>query len=122
MPDNHRKVLSEGILLKFESMYNIVLNEDANTIDVCIAYSKRITPHKADEKFSINCKSLKRKITFSLDVIDIWKNLQKDKRYKHYSLFRVNNAANKLKAMYQTVDVNNVLHMLKIEFNGIKRI
>ena len=122
MPDNNRKVLSEGTLLKFESIYDFVFDKETNEIITCITYSERKTAHNANEKFSINCKSLKRKVTFSIDAINIWKDFQDDKKTAHYSLFRVNNTINKLKAMYQEPNKKNVLHMLKIEFNGIKRI
>lgn len=122
MPANRRKVLSDTQLTRFNTMYKIEYDRDNNQILVKLTTCKKVTAHKADEQFHINSVRLNQKIVFSMEAINIWKELQDESRYKGYTLFDVNNTINKLYCMYQPLTKENVLYLLKTNFNGIRRV
>lgn len=123
MPDNNRKVLSKDVLKQLREIYSFEYNENTGQIITRLTTCNRVTKHVAFNKFSINCKRLRKKITFSLDAINIWKETSKEKQNACYSLFDINNIINKLKIMHiSKPNKKLVLDMLTNNFQGIKEI
>ena len=120
MAGNNRKVLSEAVIAKLNSLYTFVYNTSTNTIDVKLSSKNRTTQHSADNSFQLNLKRFRKKITFSLTDIDVWKKCQSINKLKHYSLFDIHNASNKLRVMYQEPTFDNIVYILETNFNGIK--
>ena len=122
MPDNNRKILTKKILDELNQKYVITYNEATTEINVGFRTSKRVTIHSSNAPFFILNKTLKKKVVFSLDAINIWKDFQKDSKMSKYTLFDVNNAVNKLKIMYLPAESWRVKEVLENDFSGIKRI
>lgn len=123
MPANNSKVMSDEILEALNNKYSIVYNAENNTLIVSLKTWKRSTVHNADDFFHINSKvNPKRRVIFSKTAIDIFKELQQNDKTKHITLFDVQNAANKLKVMYQKVTQQKVVELCMKGFDGIKRI
>lgn len=122
MPDNNRKVLSDEVIARLNTLYTFTYNPEKNVIVTSLSTCRRVTEHDADKSFIVISKWLGRKVTFSLDSITIWKEFQADKRLSTYSLFDVHNTVNKLKVMYQKPTAKKVADMLKEQFSGIRHI
>lgn len=122
MPDNNRKVLSDAEIARLNTLYTFVYDAERNVITTQLSTCKRTTEHNADKPFIVISKWLGKKVSFSIDSINIWKELQATKSTAKYTLLDVHNTVNKLKLMYQKPDAKRVLDMLKKQFSGIKRI
>lgn len=122
MPDNNRKVLGYSMLTKLNAIYQFEYNKECDTIITKLSTCNRVTIHAADKPFLINSKRLKKKITFTLDEIDMWKYFLTDKKLAKYTLFDIHNTVNKLRVMYQQPTRKNVADMLLKDFSGIKKV
>lgn len=122
MPDNNRKVLSSSILCRLNAIYQFTYDKENNVITTTLSTCKRTTTHDANKAFLINSKHLRKKITFTIDEIEMWKSFQSDKKLAKFSLFDIHNTVNKLRVMYQEPDRNSVAKMLQNDFCGIKKI
>ena len=122
MPGNHRKALSDLMLMKLESLYQFEYDADTDEVITVLSSCKKRTRHKASEPFVLMVKKLGKKVIFSKDAIEIWKSFRTNNLLSDYSLFAVNNAMTKLMLMYQEPSRQNVSDMLKSKFDGIKRI
>lgn len=123
MPANNSKVLSDKVLAQLNDKYSIVYNANDNTLVVSLKSWNRSTVHDASKWFHINSKvKPKKKIVFSREVIEIFKELQLDTKTKHITLFDAQNAANKLKVMYQKITKQKIIELCMKGFDGIKRI
>lgn len=99
--------------------YKYTFEIEDNNILVKLNHIDRITYHDIDKPFSINVKNL-RKITFSLDAIEIWKSLYNDE--PRPNLFEIQQAVNKLIITYQQVNIENVKALLNGQSIKIKKI
>lgn len=123
MPDHNRKVLSDPIIARLNTLYTFTFEPEKNVIVTTLSTCKRVTEHDADKPFVVISRWLgNKKITFTMLDINIWKELQANKSTSKYSLFDVHNTVNKLKIMYQNPTAKSVSDMLKSQFSGIKRI
>lgn len=122
MPDNNRKILSNKMIEELEQFYYFIYDKEKDTITTKIVGCERKAIHEGNKPFEINSKRFRKKITFSVDCLNIWKQFQEDPKLSKYSLFEVNNTFNKLRIMYQQPDAEMVANMLKSNFSGIKRI
>lgn len=122
MPDNNRKVLSDSIISKFNEIYKFTYDEDSNTIVTTLKDCKRVTNHDANNSFLILSKKLGRKIIFSIEDINFWKEFQKDPKLSEFTLFDIHNSVNKLKALYQPVNSKTLADILLNKFYGIRKI
>ena len=122
MPDNNRKVLSERMIIALEQMYSFDYDETTNEIITKLSTCKKQTRHSLDKAFPLNVKSLRKKIVFSAEVLQMWKDFRTDKKLSKFSLFAVNNAIAKLKVMYQKQDKEHVAKLLLTDFNGIRKL
>lgn len=122
MPDNNRRVLSDSVLSRLKAIYSFEYNAEDNVIITRLSTCKKTTIHDASQQFHINCRRLKKKVVFSMDAINIWKDFSKDKKLSGYSLLDVNNTVNLLKTMYQIPTYDNVSNALKDNFRGIKKL
>ena len=111
---NNIKLLTQKELEQLNEKYFFELEGDM--ILVCLHHYDRVTAHPVNKSFHINCKDV-RKVCFSLDAIDVWK--QMIKKTKKYSLFDVQQAVNKLHLMYLDTTYTNVERMLE---NGITEV
>ena len=121
MAGNNRKVLSESLLAKLNTMYSFTYDTNDNTVNVKLASRNRITKHDADNSFQLNLKQFGKKITFSVLDIEVWKRCQKDSKLSKYSLFDIHNTSNKLRVMYQEPNFDNITYLLQTNFNGIRK-
>ena len=78
MPDNNRKVLSDSIISKLNDIYTFKFDESSNLIITTLKNCKRVTNHDANKSFLIFSKKLGRKIIFSIEDINFWKEFQKE--------------------------------------------
>lgn len=106
---NNCKALSENELAFMNEKYEIWL-EGAN---VCVKCKNRarVTYHSRHEKFSINVKRI-RKITYSVDAIDMFDRFLKDEKAKKFTLTDIQNALNVCRLTYQELNDANVLLIL----------
>ena len=122
MPDNNRRVLNDSTLSRLKAIYSFEYLPEDNLIITKLSTCKKTTAHNASRQFHINCRRLKKKVVFSMEAIEIWKDFSKDKKLSGYSLLDVNNTVNMLKTMYQIPTYDNVSNALKENFRGIKRL
>lgn len=123
MPANNCRVLSDELLAQLNDKYSVVYNPDDNTLVVSLKKMRRTTVHNADGWFHINSKvKPKKKIVFSREVIEIFKELQQDAKTKYITIFDAQNAANKLRVMYQKITKQKIIELCMKGFDGIKRI
>ena len=123
MPANNARVMSDELLKAFNDKYSVVYNPRTNELVVSLKKWKRSTSHDAEQPFFINSRSNpKRKVCFSSEVVSMFKVFQQDDKLKHISIFDMQNAANKLRVMYQRVTKEKVIELCTKGFSGIKRI
>lgn len=108
MARNNIKILTDEQLTILTNKYRFALDEQTSKILVRTAGYSKVTCHLSTEPFSINAKSLKRKVCFSLNAIEIWKNLK-----NRYSLFQIQDSVNRLTLMYQNINEETVLAQIK---------
>lgn len=104
LTDRQRIELKEKYYFEYEDGFVVVKLHDYG----------RTTKHPDDKPFHIN--STIRKIIFSLDAINIWKELYLDEKTRA-SLIDVQHAVNSLYVMYQPINVASVRKFMK---DGIK--
>lgn len=121
MPANNSKVMSSKILRQLNEKYIVKYDDVEDKIVVTLSTCKRITVHDSNKPFHINAKKI-RKVCFNMTVIDIWKELTKEKKYALYTIFDVQNAATLLKVLYQPITKQKILEQLKHKFEGIKKV
>lgn len=119
MPANNRKLLEESFIAKLELMYKFSYNLREDVIVTTFPNSTKVMKRPADKGFLIIVKKFGKKITFNLDAINIWKELQLDRFNSRYSLFAINNAVTFLKITYQNPTKEKVIDVLK---NGIQKL
>lgn len=122
MPDNNRKVLSDSIVGTLNGIYKFILDEKNGVIITTLTNCKRVTNHDANKSFLIISKKLGRKIIFSIEDINYWKEFQKDPNLSKFTLFDIHNNVNKLKALYQPVNSKTLADILQNKFYGIRRL
>lgn len=123
MPANNSRVMSDELLKQFNDKYSVVYNPQTNELIVSLKKRKRSTSHDAERPLFISSRSKpKRKVCFSADVVLMFKEFQQDDKLKHISIFDMQNAANKLRVMYQRVSKEKVIELCIKGFAGIKRI
>lgn len=103
MTKNHIKLLTGSEQRAFNEKYKFTVTD--NKIAVSVSGYNRITLHDIDKPFMINSKI--RKITFTVEAINLWLMLKDD-----HSLVDVQQAVNYLIVSYQPVTVKNVLKAL----------
>lgn len=108
MARNNIKLLTNSQRVALNDKY--IFEHKDNMILVKLHDYGRITAHPDDKPFSIN--SSIRKITFSIDAINIWKELYKDPKTRE-SLVNVQHAVNELYVTYQPVDISSVKKFMK---------
>ena len=113
MKRNNTKLLTPKQLEDLVNKFGFTYDSDADTIFVECKNYQKITAHSAKEKFSINSKI--RKVTFTLDSIDLWKRYFVD-----YNLFEIQNVVNSLYLTYQPITRPNVEKALKDSIFKIK--
>jgi hypothetical protein len=97
---NNRALTSEE-LKKFESNYNITLQNDS----LCIRSLSRDVSrlHPVNKKLVISPRNI-RKLTITVEAIDMWKNYF----VFSYSIFRIQNAMTNLNIQYIPCTYENV--------------
>lgn len=120
MPGNNRKVLQNYELCRLETFYNFTYNRENQTIVTHLTTNSKTTEHSLNKPFKLNVRLLNNHLTFNKDVLEIWKDFQDHPNLSKYSLFRINNAYNALKIMYQNPTRDAIADMLKENFSGIK--
>lgn len=108
MMRNNVKLLTDTQLRLFMHRYQI--DYDGTNIIVKPRLKKRYTHHDANKPFHINAKNL-RKICFTMDAINIWKELY-NPNTKLPSLFMVQQAVNILFISLQPIDIKHVKEIL----------
>ena len=108
MTRNNIKLLTAKELRDLSERYVFEMDSDKKNILVKTRNGMKITYHKIDQPFRINIIG-ERVVVFSMDAIEIWKELYEE--YK-YSLFYVQNAVNKLIVTFQKVDTERVKEIL----------
>lgn len=108
MPRNNIKLLTDRQRIALKEKYYFEY-EDGNVVVKLHGYG-RSTKHPDDKPFHINSKI--RKLVFSVDGINIWKELYVDERTR-VSLIDVQHAVNSLYVMYQPVTVESVKKFMK---------
>lgn len=110
MARNNVKPLTEEQRIAFNKKY--VFEYDFKTDEIIVKFTNygRITTHNSNKNFSINSNI--RKITFTVDAINIWKELYVDKETRE-SLIDVQNAANNLYVTYQEISLDSVKRFIR---------
>lgn len=111
MSKNNIKLLTTAQLQALRDKYSFEL--EGNEILVRTTAIRRIARHPADQPFHINAKPI-RKLSFSIEAIDIWKELLDTKKY---NLIDVQHAVNILTVTYQNVTKEAVIQIVD---NGLK--
>ena len=104
---NNVKLLTERQLEKFNEKYQFALDEDDNIVATLSNYG-RVTKHDSKKGFSINSDI--RKITFSTEAIEFWKELKKE---TNYSLVDVQQAYNILTLSYEIPTIDSIKCLIK---------
>ncbi len=106
---NNCRALSENELAFMNEKYKFWLEGE----NVCVKCKNRarVTYHPRHEKFSINVKRV-RKITYSVDAIDMFDRFLKDEKTKNFTLTDIQNALNICRLTYQELNDTNVLLIL----------
>ena len=116
MKRNNTKLLTEEQKRFINDKYMFKFEEDK--IVVISGIRCRHTYHDSNKPFILNVKGI-RVIHFTMDAIQIWKDLYKD---YPFTLIDVQQAANKLILTYQKVTKEAVLKILKGNDVKIKNI
>lgn len=117
MKRNNVKLLTQEDFELLNSKFEITIED--NKIVVKNKTMKKNTYHDIDKPFHINAKKI-RKICFTMDAINIWKEL-----YKEFTLFQIQSCVNRLILTYQQVNIKNVKEILtkyNLKIEEIKRI
>lgn len=122
MPANNSKLMSDILLKKIKDKYVVEYDAEQDEIVVGLTTCKRKTIHSRKEPFHINSKKPKRKICFSMTVIDLFIDFQSEESTKDITIFDVQNAVIELKIMYQKITKISVLNLIRKKFEGIKKI
>lgn len=113
MLKNHIKLLTEEERLYLNKKYFFVLDDLKNGLWVGLENYNRYTFHPFDKSFSINClKGIKRKITISVEAMEIWKKLLVETN-EEYRLIDIEQAINILHVSYQPITEKSVIEILK---------
>lgn len=99
---NNVKLLTERQLEKFNEKYRFALDEDDNIVVTLLNYG-RVTKHDSKKGFSINSDI--RKVTFSIEAIEFWKELKKE---SEYSLIDIQQAYNILTLSYEIPTIDSI--------------
>lgn len=108
MARNNVKLLTEEQLTALNRRY-IFEPRETDILVMVIGY-RRKTVHPYNENFSINAKE--RKVTFTTEAIEFWKNLYDPKKHLP-SLLDVQQAYNILLLTHQPIDERSIRKMLK---------
>lgn len=100
LTERQRLALKEKYYFEYEPGYVVVKLHDYG----------RSTKHPDDRPFHIN--STIRKLIFSVDAINIWKQLYDDEKTRT-SLIDIQHAVNSLSVMYQPVNLDTVKKFMK---------
>ncbi len=111
MKRNNVKLISTDDLTAMKEKYEFELDSSGKSILVRTNTTSRLTYHNSDEPFRINIVG-KRVVVFSVDAINIWKELYP--KY-NYSLLEIQNVVNKLYITFQEITTENVLKLLSEE-------
>lgn len=114
MKRNNVRLLTDAEIENVKSRFVFRLEEDKIAVDAF--RNNRTTYHPINESFSLNIKNL-RKITFTLDAINIWLNLLL--RGEKPNLLDVQQATNKLVLSYQPITLEKVKNIL-VEQKNLK--
>lgn len=104
---NNVKLLTGRQLEKFNEKYRFTLDEDDNIV-VTLSNYGRVTKHDSKKGFSINSDI--RKITFSIDAIELWKELKEE---SECSLIDVQQAYNILTLSYEIPTIDSIKRLIK---------
>lgn len=116
MAKNNIKLLSKTQFERINSKYTFTIEDDK--IIVGLTTCARKTAHDIDKPFHINAKKI-RKVCFSIEAINIWRELYHDGLP---TLLQVQQAVNKLTITFQKVNTENVRKILSGQDIRIKRI
>lgn len=107
MARNNIKLLTQHQLTRFCDKYIFEIIDDKISVET---YNyRRKTLHDIDKPFHINSNI--RKINFSIDAINIWKEFYE--RDEKFNLVEVQQNVNKLELMYQPVSTDAVYKMMR---------
>lgn len=104
----HIRLMTEEQIALFEKEYWFDYDADNDEIIVHLYMMNRTTKHPGSESFSINSKI--RKLTFSVEAIEIWKRLL-DTTFKT-TLFRVQQAVNIATVTYQPIELGVIKRLI----------
>lgn len=107
MKRNNVRLLTDAEIENVKSRFAFYVNDDKIAVEAF--KNNRITYHSINESFSLNIKNL-RKITFTLDAINIWLTLLLQK--ERPNLLDVQQVVNKLIISYQKINIDNVKKIL----------
>ncbi len=113
MSKNNIKLLTTTQLDALRDKYSFELVD--SEILVRTTTIKRITRHPDNASFHINARPI-RKVSFSIEAINIWKELYDS---KHYNLLDVQQAVNVLTVTYQKLTKEAVIQLIE---TGIKKL
>lgn len=123
MPANNSKIMSDSTLAMMKNKYKVEYDKEKNEMIVSLSTCARKTRHTAKQSFHINSKvNPKRKVCFSIPIINIFIECQNDPKTKDITIFDIQNAATSLKVMYQRVTKQSVVNFVNKKFDGIKKI
>ena len=106
MSRNNVKLLTATQLDKLNDKYEFFVED--NDIVVKMRHYNRSTKHPLDKSFFINSKI--RKISFSLDAINLWLKLKDETKY---TLLDIQQAVNSAYVLYIEINEKNILDLLK---------
>lgn len=109
MRANNVKLLTDAQFKAIEEKFNFYIENDK--IAVTISNYNRKTLHDIDKTFHINALGI-RKMHFTIDAINIWKELYDKDNPKQ--LLYIQHAVNKLLVTYQNATTENVKKILNI--------
>ena len=113
---NHTKLLTTFQYEDFLKKFRFTIED--NKIVVTTTNRQRKTYHDIDKPFAINAKKIRR-LSFTMDAINIWKSMYKD---GEPNLVAVQHAVNKLSVTYQPITEANVCKLIANSDIKIKRI
>lgn len=106
---NNCRTLTPAELKFMNDKYLFWVDDDC----VCVKCTNRarITRHSIHSKFAINVK-LHRKLTYSVDAIQMFIDFQKNDKLKRYSLTSIQNAINICRLSYQPLTTTKIIDIL----------
>lgn len=110
---NNIKLLTDEQLTALKQKYSFSYKDGSVVVSI-IGYN-RVTKHPCTTSFSIN--STVRKVTFTVEAIDIWRRLNFE-----WSLLDVQQAVNTLTVCYQLITLQSVKRMLQSNMELQKQI